>query len=70
MSGYQHTARHITEAQQMFETRKKKKREKMTGRGREEGDKVGICERMETQADRKLRVNSPLPVTDFTSTSN
>ena len=42
----------------------------MTGRGREEGEKVGICERMETQADRKLRVNSPLPVTDFTSTSN
>ena len=42
----------------------------MTGRGREEGGKVGICERMETRADRKLSINSPLPVTDFTSTSN
>lgn len=42
----------------------------MTGRGREDGGKVGICERMETQADRKLRINSSLPVTDFTSTSN
>jgi len=48
----------------------KTEKEGENDRERERGGKVGICERMETQADRKLRINSPLPVTDFTSTSN